>query len=338
METTIGTVLGGRYKLVSLVDEEVLGRVFLAEDSQAGGRKVRVKVLHPFLSDNKEKAARFEREVTASAKLAHPNLLQMLDEGRQFGVTWLVLEHFESTPLKEELDKGPLDPVRAAHIVAQAARALEAAHAQGVFHRNLGPQNLMLVRAPDGSDFVKVRDFGLAAVADEEGKALTSAAARIGNIAYMSPEYIEEGNVDASTDIYALGALLFQMITGRAPFVGKYGQVVDAHMSAAPPPAATLRPDAPAWVDRVVARLMAKDPAQRPQSGGEVAALLEEATGQDLAAPDLTGKRPASRAPRSRVPAVAAAGTMAAGAMGALVLGALVLLVLAVGGVWYLLR
>lgn len=342
-ETQIGSVLGGRYRLVSILEEETLGRVYLAEDSGAASRKVRVKVLHPFLSDNKEKAARFEREVTATAQLDHPNLIKMLDEGRAFGVTWLVLEHFEAPSLKEVLEKGPLEPIRAAHIVAQVARALEVAHANGIIHRNIGPQNISLIPAPDGTDFVKLRDFGLAAVEEEGGPQLTSAAARIGNIAYMAPEYIESNTVDPTTDVYALGALLFQMITGRAPFVGNYGKVVEAHMQAVPPRAATIRPDAPDWVDGVVQRLMHKDPRHRPQTGAGVAKVLEKATDRDLAPPDLTARRgPLARVPASRVPVsskkgaggmkIAAAGAAGAGLMAA---GAAVLLVIALAAIWY---
>ncbi len=335
-ETQIGSVLGGRYRVVSLLEEETLGRVYLAEDAQAGNRIVRLKVLHPFLSDNKEKAARFEREVTATAQLDHPNLIKMLDEGRAFGVTWLVMEHFESTSLKDVLDQGPLEPIRAAHVVAQVARALGVAHANGIIHRNIGPQNISLIRAPDGTDFVKVRDFGLAAV-EEGGPQLTSAAARIGNVAYMAPEYIENNTVEPTTDVYALGALLFHMITGRPPFVGSYGKVVEAHMQTAPPAAATIREDAPAWVDGVVRQLMHKDPRQRPQTGAGVAKVIEAATDRDLAPPDLKARR--GRTAPSRLP-VSKRGSgrmriLAMGGVAALSMAALVLAVVALAAVWY---
>jgi serine/threonine protein kinase len=286
----IGATLDGRYRIEAQLEDEVLGRVFAAKDLRGG--PVHIKILHDFLAQNREKVSRFERESRAMAAMRHPNLIAMLGEGQVAGRPYLVLERAEGQPLEALLAAGPMPPERAAQIAAQVARALDAAHRAGIVHRNLGPKNIVVAER-GASLLVKLRDFGLAAVDEAEGEqgALTNAAARIGNLAYMAPEYLEAGTVDPRGDFYALGAVFFQMITGRPPYEGRYGQVVESHCHAPVPRPTSVRNELPGWTDQIVQGCMAKSPKQRPSSGEEIAQRLELAVGRPLtsALPEVGG-------------------------------------------------
>jgi len=326
----LGLALNERFRVEEKVGEELLGSLFLATDEHPDqhGRKVMVKVLHPHLTGNKEKFARFAREITATDMVRHPNTVAVVGWGQHLELYYLVLEHVIAHPLADELEKGAMAPERAAHIAAQVAAAVGAAHQEGVVHRNLSPHNVLLLENVSDGDFVKVRDFGLSKLesgdADDGNTHLTQAGARVGNTHYMAPEYIEEGTVHPKGDLYAVGALFHHMVCGRTPYEGRAADVLTAHIADPVPHPRAVDPSLPQWCDEVVGKLMAKRPKDRP-GGYQVVRLLEGHVGHSLAAPELLDVRPDGTVVRpSRAPAVAAgvAGmAMLAGAAALFLLG-----------------
>ncbi len=287
-ENIVGQTLGGRYSVVSHTSEEMLGRVYLARDTATGGL-VSLKVLHPYLTENPEKVRRFAREITATSAVRHANSVAVVDSGETNALHWLVLEYLNARTLQEEIESlGKIPVARAIHIGAQIASAMAAAHQEGIVHRNLNPGNVLLLNNAREGDYVKVRDFGLSRLNDdgEGGHALTGTGARIGNTFYMAPEYIEESTVDARGDVYALGGLLYCMVTGHPPFQGRPGQVLEMHITEPPPPLVQECPDAPRWLSDLVIQLLAKDLNRRPQADAVHDALSKQA-GSDLAPPQL---------------------------------------------------
>ncbi len=329
MSSIVGLVLSERFQVQQKIGEEMLGSVFLALDQQTGDT-VHVKVLHPHFAANEEKFARFGREITATEMVKHPNTVKVVGWGQHLEMRYLVLEAVAAHGLDVDLEKGPMPPERAAHIAAQIAAAVGAAHQEGIVHRNLSPHNVLLLDNAANGDFVKVRDFGLSKLdsddADDSNGQLTQVGARVGNTHYMAPEYVEEGKVHPKGDVYAVGALLFHMLTGRPPYEGRAGDVLTAHVASPVPVPSQVRPDLPPWCDAIVARLMAKKTKERP-GAYRVPQLLEEAVGSPLAAPKLL--KPGAPPPTKRKPPVMAAGVVGAAMMAAaavVVLGGVVLL------------
>lgn len=265
-----GQLLADRYEIREQRAEEMLGRVYLAKDRSTGGL-VNVKVLHPYLTQNVEKVRRFAREVTATSAIRHPNTVAVIDHGESGDLHWLVLEYNPARSLQEIVEQdGPLPVDKAIHVSAQIASALGAAHREGVVHRNLNPGTILLLENARRDVYVKVRDFGLSRLQggdedeDEEGHALTTAGARIGNTFYMAPEYIEEQLADPRGDVYALGCILYFMLTGHPPFTGRPAQVLDKHMNERPPLLSREVEQVPPWLDEFAYRLLTKNPNQRP--------------------------------------------------------------------------
>lgn len=292
-DSLLGQLLADRYEIRAQHAEEMLGRVYLATDRKTGSL-VHVKVLHPYLTQNVEKVKRFAREVTATRAVAHPNSVAILDNGQTGENHWLILEYFPTVSLQEIVDKdGPLTPERALHIGAQIAAALAVAHKEGVVHRNLNPGTILLLQNARRGDYVKVRDFGLSRLQstddeedDEDGHALTSVGARIGNTFYMAPEYIEEQLVDPRGDIYALGGIFTFMLTGHPPFTGRPAQVLDKHMTERPKPVSKERDDIPPWLDELILVLLGKNPRKRPSADAIVESIKRNAA-MDVSPPPL---------------------------------------------------
>lgn len=308
----IGLALNERFRVEEKIGEELLGSLYLATDEHPDHheRKVVVKVLHPHLTGNKEKFARFAREITATDMVRHPNTVAVVGWGQHLELHYLVLEHTKAHPLADELAKGAMSVERAAHIAAQVAAAVGAAHQEGVVHRNLSPHNVLLLENASDGDFVKVRDFGLSKLesgdSDDGNTHLTQAGARVGNTHYMAPEYIEDGTVHPKGDLYAVGSLFFHMITGRTAYEGRAADVLTAHIADPVPVPRMVDPSLPEWCDEVVAKLMAKRPKERP-GGYQVVQLLESHVGRSLSAPELLEVRADGTVVRpSRAPAVAA--------------------------------
>ena len=269
-----GTVLESRYEIEGFLRAGRFGDLWRAKRREDGA-EVSVKLLKPERYKDGEAIRRFQREVTLLLRFEHPYLLRVLDHGRTpTGDPFLVVEHKEGRLLSDLVASGRLAPERVRHIGAQVARVLAAAGAKGIVHRGLAPAAILLVGA---TDEVKVLDFGLALPPSDDGAPrLTSHGQRLGDPAYMAPEYIESFTFDARTDLYALGVLLYELLTGDPPFTGRPMAVLDGHVSQIPEPPSREAPDAaiPAWLDALVLALLAKDPADRPDATGVARGLV----------------------------------------------------------------
>ncbi len=271
-----GTRLGP-YEIVSPIGAGGMGEVYKARDTRLE-RTVAIKVLPTHLSASAEVRQRFEREAKTISQLSHPHICALYDVGNQDGVEFLVMEYLEGETLAERLSKGPLPLEQTLHYGIEIADALEKAHRQAIVHRDLKPGNVMLTKSG-----VKLLDFGLAKVLQPEApvESLTSAptAAKdvtregtiLGTLSYMAPEQLEGKKADPRTDIFAFGATLYEMATGRKAFSGEsQASVISSILSSEPQPISTLAPLTPPAVDRVVKTCLAKDPEHRWQSAADV--------------------------------------------------------------------
>ncbi len=273
-----GTLIAERYRVVSVLGEGGMGIVYLAEHVHMR-KRVAIKVLLPQWTSTTEVVARFEREAVAAGAISHPNVAAATDFGRLAdGSFFLVLEYLEGRTLRAELAAGALPPVRALTIARGIALGVGAAHAKGIVHRDLKPENVMLVSRDGDPDFVKVLDFGIARVearVGQGGEALTSAGAIIGTPDYMAPEQAMGGSIDARADVYSLGVMLFEMLTGGSPFGGGAVTLLRQHILTPAPPI----PDAiaaPAAARSLVARLLEKEASARYANAMEVVPVLEQ--------------------------------------------------------------
>jgi eukaryotic-like serine/threonine-protein kinase len=258
-------VLNGRYEIESVLGQGGMAKVFRGTDNVLG-RTVAIKVLSPQFTDDAQFVARFRREAQAAAALNHPNIVGVFDTGSQGDVHFIVMEYVEGRSLRDVIrSEGPLLPQRAAEIADSVARALETAHEAGMVHRDIKPGNIMLT--PDGE--VKVMDFGIARTST--GDTLTQTAAVLGTASYLSPEQAQGQPVDPRSDLYSLGCVLYEMVTGRPPFTGD-SPVAIAYKHVRDDPAAPSRinPDVPADLEAVILKSMAKNPANRYQSAAEL--------------------------------------------------------------------
>lgn len=275
----IGTVLSERYRLDERIASGGMGSVYAATDERLQ-RKVAVKLLKEGLAEDPTFIERFRREARAAGALSHPNIAGVYDFGADDRCHYMVMELANGKDLARVLrEEGPLDPERAAHITAQIAAALEHAHAAGVVHRDIKPPNVIL----DDSDKVKVTDFGIARAAGDA--TLTATGSVLGSAHYISPEQAGGAEVGPATDIYSLGIVLYEMLTGTVPFTGdSIIAVAMRHVSDEVPAPSDLRKDIPPYIDHSVRRATAKDPRDRFQSAAEFrAALLSGEPGEATA-------------------------------------------------------
>ncbi len=282
VERLIGTDLDGRYRIESLLGKGGMGAVLRARHTFMD-QAVAVKVLRPTLARDPNAARRFVREARGTLKVESDHAVKVLDFAiTEDGMLYMVLELLEGRTVGAEIyDDGPMAVRRALRIARQVCDALGAAHRVGLIHRDLKPDNIMLVRRGGDPDHVKVLDFGLAKVVEGAGtQALSMAALTQGDLVfgtpdYMAPEQAMGQPLDPRTDIYALGATLFEMLTGRPPFTGQPMQVLADHVRTPPP---TLRSLAPGLddpdVERLVASCLAKSPAARPGSAADLAMAI----------------------------------------------------------------
>jgi serine/threonine protein kinase len=298
----VGTLLAGRYRIKSLCGEGGMGRVYEAEHVEIG-RRVAVKVLHPAYSRTPEVVERFRREARAASKAGHPNIVDVTDSGMTSdGSFFFVMEFVEGVELGLVIFKeGPLAVGRALHIGAQMCDALQAAHDAGIIHRDLKPENILLLTKEGQQDFVKVLDFGIAKSAEVEetaksGRRLTRPGVAMGTPEYMAPEQAAGKPADPRSDIYAVGSILYEMLTGKPPYDGdNVMEVLHKKANESPAPLRSLRPDITDPVEELVERAMARSPAVRPQSMAELASqmrALKESLSAELPAPV---SRPAGR-------------------------------------------
>jgi serine/threonine-protein kinase len=256
----------GPYELKSLLGVGGMGEVYRAYDT-AKDRTVAIKLLRAELSADAGFQERFRRESRIAARLQEPHVIPVHDFGEINGVLYIDMRLVDGDNIQAVLRRnGPLDPARAASIVGQVAAALDAAHASGLVHRDVKPENVLLT----ANDFAYLVDFGIAHLGGESG--LTSAGAAIGSCAYMAPERFTGGRVGPAADIYSLACLLYECLTGAAPFpTGELSQLMGAHIMSPPPrPSATGPRVSPAF-DAVVTRGMAKQPEARFSSAGDLA-------------------------------------------------------------------
>jgi len=271
-EPTIGTVLESRYRLERSLGEGGMGRLFAAVDQQLG-RRVAIKLIRDDLDDPSARD-RFLREARAAAVLTHPNACQLYEVGDHDGFPFLVMELLEGEPLSRRLERGPLTKDEAAEVILPLMDALSAFHDAGLIHRDLKPANVFLT--PQG---VKLLDFGLARRTERSdamtAPAITVPGAITGTMRYMAPEQLTGDPIDARTDIFGVGVILFEMLTGHVPF--GHGSNVDwlnALMTEDPP---TLGGDGLRALDPVVQRALQRRPGDRYESVDEMAASLREA-------------------------------------------------------------
>jgi eukaryotic-like serine/threonine-protein kinase len=304
----VGTVLAERYRIDSVLGEGAMGKVYAAEHVLMR-KRLAVKVLHRELSSIPELVARFEREAMAAANVDHPNIAVATDFGKlPDGAVFLALELVEGRCLRDEIALGPIPMVRALHIARQVASALGVAHAQGIVHRDLKPENVMLVDKAGDPDFVKVLDFGVARVPIGEGAADGAGAITRAGMVFGTPEYIPPeqalGQVsDGRADLYSLGVMLFEMLTGERPFVADSKvSLVGQHLGKPPPRLADKLPglSVPEGVEVLVQLLLEKEVARRVQVAEEVVRAVDALIGK----PTRGGFRPVRRRaePRGFVP------------------------------------
>jgi tRNA A-37 threonylcarbamoyl transferase component Bud32 len=277
----------GRYRLVRRIASGGMGEVWEADDTVLG-RRVALKVLVEELAADRRATRRFVREARATARLTHPNVARVYDFGRDGGAPFLVMELLQGQTLADRLAAGPLPPAEAARIAASVADALDAAHQLGIVHRDVKPANVMLTPAGD----VKVMDFGIAAAADETNS--TTGSGLYATVAYVSPERVAGEPATPASDVYSLGAVLYELLCGRPPFTGSTPALVArAHLHDPPPPLRQLAPWVPPRLAEAAEAALAKDPARRPSSAAALAARLRSAA-RLPAAPPEPGPRPAA--------------------------------------------
>ena len=263
---------GGRYRLVRRIATGGMGEVWQADDTVLG-RRVALKMLVEELAADDRATRRFVREARATARLAHPNVARVYDFGRGGGPPFLVMELLEGETLAARLASGPLPPAEAARVAAAVADALEAAHERGIVHRDVKPSNVVLT--PGGE--VKVLDFGIAAAADETHS--TTGSGLYATVAYVSPERVAGEPATPASDVYSLGAVLYELLCGRPPFPGSSPALVArAHLHDQPVPVRQLAPWVPARLAEACEAAMAKDPARRPSSAASLAIRLRAAS------------------------------------------------------------
>jgi eukaryotic-like serine/threonine-protein kinase len=265
--TTVGSVGGGRYRLERLLGGGGMAGVYLGRDMELD-RPVAVKLLAENLARDETFRERFLREARLSARLSHPNVVVVYDAGEtEHGRPYIVMEQVEGRTLADVLrERGRLPHEEAVALALQACNGLAHAHEAGLVHRDVKPQNLLL--RDDGT--LKVADFGIARAAEET--ALTEIGTVLGTAAYLSPEQAAGEEVTAAADVYALGAVLYELLTGRAPYeLESLADLAARHAEGTITPVAELAPDVPEHVEDAVMRALARNPAYRPASAGELA-------------------------------------------------------------------
>jgi serine/threonine-protein kinase len=273
----VGLVLAERYLLVRRLGQGGMGAVYEGLH-QVIGKRVAVKLLHPQLAGDPALVSRFLNEARAAATLGHPHIVDALDAGRApDGTPFLVLEFLEGRSLGEVLEQeGPLAPARAVAMVRPVASALKVAHDRGIIHRDLKPDNLFLARQPDGQELVKVLDFGISKFGNAPGGA-TRTGAVMGTPAFMAPEQLADSSrADARSDIYALGVVLYQLLSGTLPFEGdSLPQLAEKVTHQPPPPLEGRVPGLPASLVALVHQCLEKDPSRRFRGMDELGAALD---------------------------------------------------------------
>lgn len=269
----LGSVVAERYHILKKLGEGGMGTVYLAEHVKMG-RKSALKVMNPGMNTDPDAIARFNREASNASRLSHPNICAIYDFGETpDGLIYLAMEFIEGKALTDLIaEDGSLTPARAASIVHQTADALQIAHDAGIVHRDLKPDNIMVSKARDGSDLVKVVDFGIAKASSSDAQKVTKTGLVVGTPEYMSPEQLAGDKLDGRSDIYSLGLVAFNCLTGKLPFPSETAQeAMIMRLTDRPKTLAELRPDFvwPAALQTIMDKVLARDVEDRYQSAAQ---------------------------------------------------------------------
>jgi serine/threonine-protein kinase len=288
-------LIDGRYKVLTKLGAGGMADVYCAEDQQLG-RKVALKLLHRRFAEDAEFVERFRREASAAAGLQHPNVVGVYDRGEWDGTYYIAMEYLPGRSLKDVIrQEAPLDPVRAVDITVQILKAARFAHRKGIVHRDLKPHNVLL----DDEDRVKVTDFGIARAGASD---MTETGSIMGTAQYLSPEQAQGHAVSQSSDLYAVGVILFELLTGHVPFDADSAVTIALkHVSEAPPAPSMFDPSVPPALEAIVLWALDKDPAQRPADADAFIHALEDAR-DAVVAEEAPGQRTAIFAPAAIPP------------------------------------
>jgi serine/threonine-protein kinase len=300
-DTLIGALFDGRYRILRRIGSGGMADVYLAEDQELG-RKVAIKILNDRHAGDEQFVERFRREAKNAAGLSHANIVSIYDRGEAEGTYYIAMEHIDGRSLKELIvARGPA-PINVAIEYARAIlSALRFAHKRGIVHRDIKPHNIL----DDGDGRVKVTDFGIARAGASQ---MTEAGSIVGTAQYLSPEQARGAPVDARSDLYSLGVVLYELLTGKVPFTGESPvEIAMKHLSGRPEPPSAHRPEIPRDLDLVVLRALAKDPAERYQSAEEMDADLKRIEqGLSVSSRTAEAETRIMTAPTAIVPAAAA--------------------------------
>jgi eukaryotic-like serine/threonine-protein kinase len=268
----VGLVLDGRYVVGSRIARGGMATVYRATDRRLD-REIAVKVMSPSLVEDEQFVARFIREARSAARLNHPGVVQVFDQGRQGGVVFLAMEYVPGRTLRDVIREcAPMPPGQALDMLEPVLDALGAAHRAGVMHRDIKPENVLI--GDDGR--IKVADFGLARLMDPHSSH-SQTGVLMGTVSYLAPEQVQPGTADARSDVYSAGVVLFEMLTGHKPFVGDNPvQVAMQHVSSRVPPPSSLATGLDPGLDRLVALATAREPTDRPDDARELLAALRQ--------------------------------------------------------------
>ena len=317
----VGSIIADRYHVLRKLGEGGMGQVYLAEHVKMG-RKSAVKVMNPGMGSDADAVSRFNREAANASRISHPNVAAVYDFGETSdGVIYLAMEFIEGPPLTKLIEQhGALAPMRAAEITRQASEALAVAHDMGIVHRDLKPDNIMIAKAREGGDLVKVVDFGIAKAANNDAQKVTKTGLVVGTPEYMSPEQLAGDKLDGRSDIYSLALVAFNMLTGKLPFPADTVQEsMIMRLTDKPRTLSEMKPNA-AWtaeVQAVLDRALQRDASQRYQSAADFGrdllramrqmpeSVVAEGATQVLGATPIPTDVPATRVARSSSATVA---------------------------------